>query len=93
MNQRPRRSIASELENVEEALAALSQQVAELRLLADTELAVPPRTPLIGDRVRFLISGVHAEGVIIGITRRRVQIRQLVTNHFFSRAPHNITLL
>jgi hypothetical protein len=93
MSQRPRRSIVRELQTIEQTLAALTQQVAELQLLADAEPDVEPRSPTIGDRVRFLISGVHAEGVIIGITRRRVQIRQHSTNHIFSRAPHNISLL
>jgi hypothetical protein len=93
MNQRPRRSIASELQTLEQTLAAVTQQVAELRLLVDAEPNVEPRSPLIGDRVRFLIAGVYTEGVIIGTTRRRVQIRQNITNHIFSRSPHNVTVL
>jgi hypothetical protein len=42
MNQRPRRSIVRELQTIEQALAALTQQIAELQLLADAEPDVEP---------------------------------------------------
>jgi hypothetical protein len=91
-------SLNAELHSLEQELAALTLRVAALRRARanphPTRTQRPPiSTPHIGDRVRFLIAGAHAEGVIIGVTTHRVHIRQNITNHVVLRAPRNVTIL
>ena len=94
MSRRPQRNLNDELADLQEALTALTLRVADLRNQANQEeQANHNRTDrTVGDRVRFHIAGRrYTEGVIISRTARRVQIRQDITNHIFSRAPHNAT--
>ena len=89
MNQRvTRRELDTELQQLEQELAALSIRVAELRNRRDT---VAERGLRIGDRVRFTFEGRHnAEGEIIGTTAQRIRIREDRTSNIILRAPHNV---
>jgi hypothetical protein len=78
----------AELQALERDLAALTIRVRVLRARVDHQ-----GPPVIGDRVRFLLAGFPTDGVIIGITTHRVQIRQDRTNHVLLRAPHNVTVI
>jgi hypothetical protein len=95
MDRRPQRALTTELEALEQDLAALNLRVAAIRGQINPRPTVTrTRTPLVGDRVRFYLAGRQsAEGVVIGITAHRIRIRQDNTNHVFLRAPHNITIL
>jgi hypothetical protein len=96
MDRRPRRPLHSELEVLEQDLAALTLRVAAIRERTNpnSRPATPQRPPLVGDRVRFYLAGrVSAEGVIIAITTHRVRIRQDITHQVLLRAPHNITII
>jgi hypothetical protein len=79
--------VNAELQALERDLAALTIRVRVLRARVDYQ-----GPPVIGDRVRFLLAGFPTEGVIIGITTHRIQIRQDRTNHVLLRAPHNVTV-
>jgi hypothetical protein len=78
----------AELQALERDLAALTIRVRVLRARVDYQ-----GPPVIGDRVRFLLAGFPTDGVIIGITTHRIQIRQDRTNHVLLRAPHNVTVI
>jgi hypothetical protein len=96
MDRRPRRPINTELQALEQDLAALTLRVAALRRQVNPNPSPTSnqRLPTIGDRLRFHLAGRDsAEGVIIGITAHRVRIRQDSTRHVFLRAPHNITII
>ena len=96
MSRRPQRNLNDELADLQEALTALTLRVADLRNQANQEeQANRNRTDrTVGDRVRFHIVGRgYTEGVIVSRTAHRVQIRQDITNHIFSRAPHNTTIV
>ena len=95
MNRRSHRPIDTDLEDLERELATLTLRVAALRnRTQDYETSATSRAFVIGDRVRFKLRGSNnTEGVIVGITTHRVQIRQDTTSHIFLRAPHNVTLL
>jgi hypothetical protein len=92
MDRRTRTPINQELEALERELASLTLRVAEIRSRVGEE-GRGPRTPQVGDRVRFFIRGRNAEGVVIGITAHRIRIRQDTTSHIFLRAPQNVILL
>jgi hypothetical protein len=94
MDRRSRRPLTTELEALEQDLAALTLCVATLRREQSNTRPAVTRVPIVGDRVRFYLAGRHsAEGVIIGITAHRIRIRQDITNHVLLRAPQNITIL
>jgi hypothetical protein len=93
MNRRPRQPINTELEELEQELAALTLRVAAIRTRIRVTSAQPSQTPVVGDRVRFTIAGSSAEGVIISVTAQRVRIQQDITHHIFLRAPHNVIII
>jgi hypothetical protein len=94
MNRRPRRPLNEELADLEQQLASLTLRVAEIRSQINPGSTRLPRTPTIGDRVRFHIAGQgNVEGIIIGATEHRVRIRQDGSSHIILRAPHNVTVL
>jgi hypothetical protein len=93
MNRRPRKPLNAELEELEQELAALTIRVAALRQRSIASPTTAQRTPTVGDRVRFTASGVAYRGVIVGVTRQRVRIRQDGTCNTILRAPHNVTIL
>jgi hypothetical protein len=97
MSRRPQQNLNDELADLQEALTALTLRVADLRNQQANQANQPNRNRadrIIGDRVRFHIVGRgYTEGVIVARTAHRVQIRQNVTNHIFSRAPHNTTII
>jgi hypothetical protein len=93
MNRKPNRPLNTELADLERELAALTLQVAAIRDQVNTGPPITRCLPSIGDRVRFNVAGADSEGVIVGITARRVRIRQDVTGHTVLRAPHNVTLI
>lgn len=93
MDRRPRRNLEAELQQLQAQVAALTLEVSELRHRTNN-VEPPPPGPHIGDRVSFRIVGRgNSEGVIVSATARRVKIRQVVTNHIFERAPHNVVVL
>ena len=99
MDRRNRRSIESELRDLERELEALTARIATLRtsgandyITAFRDAAL--RTPQIGDRVRFSIPGIgFVEGTVISITPQRLRIRQTRTGEIFLRAPHNVSII
>jgi hypothetical protein len=96
MDKRPRRPspINTELQALEQDLAALTLRVAEIRRRVTPRPRRNQRLPIVGDRVRFHLAGRYsAEGVIIGITAHRVRIRQDSTHHVFLRAPQNVSII
>jgi uncharacterized Fe-S cluster-containing radical SAM superfamily enzyme len=94
MSRRQRRPLDDELQELEQQLATLTLRVATLRNQVSLDRAQAPRPLAIGDRVSFNITGRgRTEGVIIGTTARRVQIRQDITSNIISRAPHNVALI
>jgi hypothetical protein len=93
MNNRPNRPIDIELRELRSALATLTLRVEEIEARAEEEPIAERRVPLLGDRVQFTVAGRYTEGVIVGITRRRVHIRQDHTRSIILRAPHNVTII
>jgi hypothetical protein len=51
------------------------------------------RTPVVRDRVWFIIDGPESLGVVVGLTLLRVRICKDGTNAVILRAPHNVTIL
>jgi hypothetical protein len=87
-----------ELYELQEALAALTVRVAEIRNRRPINIE-RRRTPntvhpfYIGDRVYFPLNGHRAEGVIIDQTPRRFRIRHNTTGHIYLRSATTITLI
>jgi hypothetical protein len=88
-----------ELYELQEALAALTVRVAEIRnrrpytterrRRSNTE----PRPLSIGDRVYFKLNGHRVEGVVVGQTPHRFHIRHTHTGHIYLRSRNTITLI
>lgn len=86
-------SASDTLQEIEEALQALTLRVAELRSTQSPLDPPQPREPSIGDRVRFVINGNVTEGIIIGRTPQRVKIKVTGKRGYYLRAPHNVTII
>jgi transcription elongation factor len=91
-----RSNIDSELEELQQELAALTVRVAAIRNRSNTNRAnIRQRSPQIGDRVRFTVAGYqgHSEGTVVGITAHRIRIQEDGRNHIYLRAPHNVRII